>query len=270
MSREQQHLHTYLDLFVHRRDLYAQQTCAGAYFLRSNQVTDDVVRAHLRGTITAGWYALTPDNTTRWVVLDADRADGLEQLQGAWKQLEAKGISSQLERSRRGGHLWIPFEPIPAHVARHLVLGLLPDLEGVEVFPKRDRLDEDTRVGNLMRGPLGIHRLTGERYPFVDPISLIPHQPHRFRSEFGRIGSMCRPPRHSDSFPRVFTPQCSGVHRTGSTPQPEFRRLCTAHWHKQPDTLKSSGCCRSHSYLAGLASSSLGSRGGARYRSFHT
>lgn len=74
----------------------------------------------------------------------------------------------------RGGHLWIFFEPIPAKVARRLILGALPDLEGVEVFPKRDHLDAGSRVGNLMRGPLGFHWLTGRRYPFVDAVSLKP------------------------------------------------------------------------------------------------
>jgi hypothetical protein len=43
----------------------------------------------------------------------------------------------------------------------------------MEVFLKHDQLDDQTRVGNLVRGPFGIHRLTGQHYPFVDPISLL-------------------------------------------------------------------------------------------------
>jgi hypothetical protein len=174
MAIEQEHLDTYRELFIHRQDLYAQQTPKGAYFLKRSPITDTVLRSHLQGAITAGFYALSPDNTTRWVVLDADRDDGLDQLQEAWQQLDAQGIPSQLEGSRRGGHLWILFEPTDAAAARRLVLRVLPDLEGVEVFPKRDRLDAGAQVGNLVRGPLGIHRLTGRRYPFLDPISLQP------------------------------------------------------------------------------------------------
>jgi hypothetical protein len=174
MAIEQEHLDTYRELFIHRQDLYAQQTPKGAYFLKRSPITDTVLRSHLQGAITAGFYALSPENTTRWVCLDADRDDGMEQLQEAWKQLEARGIPSQLEGSRRGGHLWILFEPIEAAASRRLTLGTLPDLEGVEVFPKRDRLDAGAQVGNLVRGPLGIHRLTGRRYPFLDPISLQP------------------------------------------------------------------------------------------------
>ena len=37
-----------------------------------------------------------------------------------------------------------------------------------------DQLDDQTRVGTLVRGPFGIHRMTGRRYPLVDSISLRP------------------------------------------------------------------------------------------------
>lgn len=171
---ERRHVEIYRELFIHRRDLYAQQTPKGSYFLRERPVTDEVIRQHLIGEITAGWYALTPDNTVRWVVLDADKEHGVETLQEASGQLDAREISSHLELSRRGGHLWILFEPISATVARRLILGVLPGLDGIEVFPKRDRIDGASRVGNLVRGPLGIHRITGQRYPFVDAMTLQP------------------------------------------------------------------------------------------------
>lgn len=163
----------YQNLFVHRPDVYARQTAAGSYFLVRQPVDEQVIGKHLRGEITAGWYAIRPDSTTRWVCLDADRADGLAQLQVAWKALDRRGLAAQLERSRRGGHLWILFEPLPARLARRLVLGILPDLEGIEVFPKQDQLSEGG-YGSLVRGPFGIHRRSGERYPFVDPLSLVP------------------------------------------------------------------------------------------------
>src|SRR5215210_447324 len=173
MPLEHRHLETYQELFCHRRDLYALQRSNGAYFLKFAPLTPEVIRIHLLGGLTAGFYALTPDNTTRWVALDADREDGLEQLQWSAQQLATRGISSHLERSRRGGHLWILFEPIQASLARRLIMGCLPELQ-VELFPKRDQLDDRARFGNLVRGPLGIHRRSGQRYPFVDPISLQP------------------------------------------------------------------------------------------------
>lgn len=176
-ERQQARLNTYARLFCHRRDVYAQQTDKGGYFLKQEPVTETVVESHLQGKITAGWYALAEDNTIRWVCLDADRDDGLAVLQEAWKQFQSREISASLllESSRRGGHLWLFFEPIPARLARQLVINVLPQFEGgVEVFPKRDELSAGVRVGNLVRGPLGIHRMTGQRYPFLDPLSRQP------------------------------------------------------------------------------------------------
>lgn len=171
---ERDYIQTYLELFCHRRDVYAQQTNKGAYFPRRQPVTNQVIQAHLRGELTAGWYALAPDDTVRWLALDADRADGIDQLQQAERQLSARGIPSYLELSRRGGHLWMFCEPISAQAARRVVLGTVTDLEGIEVFPKQDHLDRSRPLGNLVRGAFGVHRLTGRRYPFVDPVSLQP------------------------------------------------------------------------------------------------
>src|SRR5437899_2398336 len=120
-EHDPQLLNSYAERFVNRTEVYAQQTATGSYFLRQQVVTEGVIRSHLRGDITAGWYALAPDNTVRWVCLDADRADGLEQLQEAWKHLDSRGISSHLEQSRRGAHLWVFLQPLPAGVARQLV-----------------------------------------------------------------------------------------------------------------------------------------------------
>ena len=93
MPLEHRHLATYQELFCHRRDLYALQRSNGAYFLKQAPLSPDVIRVHLLGGLTAGFYALTPDNTTRWVVLDADMQDGLAQLQWSAQQLDTRGIT---------------------------------------------------------------------------------------------------------------------------------------------------------------------------------
>ena len=97
---ERQHLETYQDLFCHQCSLNAQQTAKGAYFVKRELVDPEVISQHLRGEITAGWYALRSDNTVRWVALDADRQDDLEQLQLAWKQLDR--LTGQQELHRLG------------------------------------------------------------------------------------------------------------------------------------------------------------------------
>jgi hypothetical protein len=175
VTAEQRPIEIYKQLFCHRRDLYAEQTKGGSYFVHRSPITDRVIVDHLMGRRTVGFYALRPDNTALWSVLDADREDGIEQLQAAWSALAKRGVPSHLERSRRGGHLWTFFaEPVPARAARQLLRNAVPSLEGLELYPKQDALDSTHPVGSLVRGPLGIHRLTGQRYPFVDPLSLSP------------------------------------------------------------------------------------------------
>lgn len=175
MNIEQRPVEIYKALFCHRQDIYAEQNRDGSYFTHRSPITDRVIVDHLMGRRTAGFYALCPDNTARWAVLDADRADGLEQLQVAWKALGTRGLPSYLERSRRGGHLWTFFaEPVPARAARQLLLGATGGADGLELYPKQDQLDRTHPVGSLVRGPLGVHQLTGQRYPFVDPLSRSP------------------------------------------------------------------------------------------------
>jgi CHC2 zinc finger len=191
MPLEQGHLNIYRNLFVSRDDVYALQSPKGAYFTKHSPLTDEVLANHLLGNITAGFYGLDKDSSVSWIALDADSPDGIERLQDAWRGLDDQKIYSLLEKSRRGGHLWILFERVPAKAARRLILGSLPQLEDVEVFPKQDRLTQDSQFGSLMRGPLGIHRLTGKRHPFVDPISLIPVS----RSVLGTIEYLAQAPK---------------------------------------------------------------------------
>ena len=182
MAVEQRHIHIYTNIFCHRRDIYAEQQSNGSYIHRtlsgggnSEALIQLVVRRHLAGETTAGFYPLKKDHTIRWVALDADSADGLEQLQQGWRRFSSRGVPAHLERSRRGGHLWIFFsEPVYARSARKLVTATFPESQDLEIYPKQDRLTTPKGVGSLLRGPLGIHRLTGERYPFVDPVSLQP------------------------------------------------------------------------------------------------
>src|SRR5687768_8538614 len=103
----------YQELFVHRSDAYALQTKSGSYFARKAPVTRELIVSHLKGELTAGFYAMDADSSVRWLALDGDRSDSLEQLQEAWKRLDQLQIPSYLEASRRGGHLWLFFDPLP-------------------------------------------------------------------------------------------------------------------------------------------------------------
>lgn len=181
----------YRRLFVNRQ-AYVRQTHSpnkenGRYFYykKVNKVTNElesltkeVVQDHLRGKITVGLYAIEPRNqTSKWVAIDADYADSRHDLLRLQQAFANDGITALLERSRRGGHLWVFFaKPLPARLCRLYVLNIAFRLgvpikrdkeEGIEVFPRQDEIAAD-EYGNAIRGPMGIHRASGIRYWFED------------------------------------------------------------------------------------------------------
>jgi len=84
--------------------------------------------------------------------------------------LADENVPAYLEKSRRGGHLWLFLaQAEPGREARAFGLGLLAAhwVEGVELFPKQDRLVRGP--GSLIRMPFGVHWLTGRRYGFYTP-----------------------------------------------------------------------------------------------------
>ena len=160
----------YRQLFINRRDAYCVQQEDGRYLSRRRELTDKTVEAHLRGTVTCAWYAINDLGRVKWACVDADTADGIEVLQSIHGRLDDLGLPSYIEESREGrGHLWLFLKPIKPGSVR-LILNEVAGPE-VEVFPKQDRISTKS-LGSAMRGPLGIHRKTGERYGFLDPKTL--------------------------------------------------------------------------------------------------
>jgi hypothetical protein len=97
------------------------------------------------------------------LAIDDDRADGLARLAAVQARLRGDRVPSCLEASRRGGHLWVWLaRPVRASLVRWWLRPYVP--AGVEFYPRQDESDGP---GSLIRLPLGVHRLTGERYPFV-------------------------------------------------------------------------------------------------------
>ena len=144
----------------------------------ARQLTRDTIREHLNGRITIGIYALNPQTQrSKWVAIDADYEDALDDLLKLQWQLCRDGVEAALEKSRRGAHLWIFFEkPLLARHCRIYIHNLARRLkvpvkggaglaEGIEVFPRQDELAPE-EFGNAIRGPLGIHRGAGKRYWF--------------------------------------------------------------------------------------------------------
>jgi TOTE conflict system primase-like protein len=132
-------------------------------------LTLETVRRHLAGDITLGMYSINPKTQrSKWVAIDADYRNAIEDLLKLQYELTQDGVEPALEKSNRGGHLWIFFEA-PAlardcrvyiyHTALRLGLPIkgagLP--EGIEIFPRQDEIGAQ-EFGNAIRAPLGVHR----------------------------------------------------------------------------------------------------------------
>ena len=159
----------YSATFLPRTDVYPLQLEDGRYISVKRTLYPDLVVAHLKGLITIGAYALDIEHRAKWLCFDADTQEDWERFVGFSTALGAGDVPSYLEPSRRGGHLWLFFPPLPGKDVRRFGKQLLADynLPGVELYPKQDELR--TGTGSLVRLPLGKHRLTGRRYHFITP-----------------------------------------------------------------------------------------------------
>lgn len=155
-----------LQTCIGRHDDYALQRANGLYTRIGQPLTLDVLCAHLHGRLTLGTYVIDEQDCCRFAVYDADQQDGLPVLLDLQRRLAADGIPSSLEGSRRGGHLRVFLaRPTPAGVVRGWLYPYTP--AGVEFYPKQDTASHE-RPGSLIRVPLGVHRRSGRRYPFVE------------------------------------------------------------------------------------------------------
>ena len=117
--------------FVQRWDLYARQVDDGSYVCVHELLNVGLLLAHLRGEITLGAYLLNQEGKARFLVLDADDPQGWERLGHLARVLAGESIPAYLERSRRGGHLWLFLaQAVAGSQARAFGLGLhrSPDL----------------------------------------------------------------------------------------------------------------------------------------------
>jgi hypothetical protein len=180
----------YIALFVNRKAYTIQSTRSNPesgrhYYYRPKEkgsgapvwLTNQTISAHLEGRITIGLYAINPSNQRcKWVAIDADYKNAMEDLIKLQYQLTTDHVDSALEMSRRGGHLWIFLStPLLARQCRIYIYELAERLgvpvkgtglaDGIEVFPKHDSIAAGA-FGNAIRGPLGIHRGAGRRFWF--------------------------------------------------------------------------------------------------------
>jgi len=157
--------------FIQRWDMYPHQVANGGLYVTVHEpLTVAHLLAHLRGELTLGTYLLNPQSLGRFLVFDADTLHQWQQLLSLYQTLQEMDTVGYLERSRRGGHLWLflaewqPGEYIRLFGKRLLATQGMAEME---LYPKQDRLEGGP--GSLIRLPFGIHRKNGRRYGFVQP-----------------------------------------------------------------------------------------------------
>lgn len=197
LRRQDEGLELFLRTFRGREDCFARQWAdkkagtQGYVPVRRPMEAADVLD-HLRGHKTYGIYLLQQDSRVRLAVIDADLAPRFREapLKAPDRDLLQREktylVKRLLDLSRRHGlpplvefsggkgyHFWYFFaEPVAAAAARsalqQLVKMLAADLScfNLEVFPKQDRVD-GKGLGNLVKLPLGLHRLSGRRSFFL-------------------------------------------------------------------------------------------------------
>jgi hypothetical protein len=191
-------LDRFLDLFAGRHDVFARQWAdknegkSGYVPVRRSMDKSDL-EDHFKGLKTYGIYLMSPDATVRCGVIDADLVKPLrttprkpadqarikkEQVYMITRLRESsqeRGLTPLLEVSGgKGYHFWYFVDsPVPAAVMRNALAGLVDPLKKdlscfeLEVFPKQDQLT-GKGFGNLVKLPLGIHRLSGKRSYFPE------------------------------------------------------------------------------------------------------
>ena len=152
-------------------------------------LTDDVITAHLAGTIHAGLYPLMNGDTCRLLVSDFDGPMALLDALAYTKAARSFDVPTALEvsRSGSGSHVWMFFaDAVAATTARRVGVGLLREAMAIRgeldlasydrLFPAQDFLPTSGSIGNLIALPLqGQCRRQGTTV-FLDLATLEPHE----------------------------------------------------------------------------------------------
>lgn len=152
-------------------DVYAVQNEDGSWKPVRERLTPKIIKRHRDGEITVGTYIVNPPDQARTLVFDIDAKDEAEQdkqVNAIAKILVALGLKSGVEFSgRKGYHIWVVAdEYVDAAVLYRLGRGVREEAgyPALEVFPKQTEVRD---LGNLVKLPGGIHRVTGKPNNFI-------------------------------------------------------------------------------------------------------
>lgn len=152
-------------------DAYAVQQEDGSWRPVREELTPAVIRRHRAGEITVGTYIVKPPDQARTLVFDIDAGTEEEQqrvLSDVLDALTAVQLQGAVEFSgKKGYHVWVVADDyMDAATLYRLGRGLREEAghPNLEVFPKQTEVRD---LGNLVKLPGGIHRVTGKANDFI-------------------------------------------------------------------------------------------------------
>jgi hypothetical protein len=202
--------------FVNRTEPYAVQQPGGTYrWIHEPCRLVDLV-AHLDGVRTLAVSSTDVNARCKWLCLDVDTVDAtvIPQLIALRAALAEHDLPGFVEGSRRGGHLWILLDaPVLARAARGVLETALTGVKAAgvtlpsyELYPSAL---EPGMLGQAVRLPLGIHLMTGKRYPLFDAVGM----PCAFTSTRAALQFVLEQPRVST---RLITRRWKALLREGA------------------------------------------------------
>jgi len=173
---------TQLRHFVGNPNAYALQQEDGSYRPVREPLTPQVLAAHLSRRITVGTYVGhnvdTFGSLSRTLVFDIDSGELLDAERIVGELEENLGFDRRfigVEASgKKGYHVWVVLQDYRPNTELRRVGRAALVLSGVdcEVFPKQDDVRD---LGNLVKLPGGVHRVTGKPNDFIGPVpALVP------------------------------------------------------------------------------------------------
>ena len=192
LRRKEQDMVAYMNIFSGRYDTYARQWAdrreqKQGYVPVRRPLTPNDIEEHLSGRKTYGIYLLEADSSVRTGVIDIDLAASYRESRKmrehrALIRREAEYLLKRIAdiaseaglrflaevSGGKGYHFWFPVSsPVNARDMRTCLNSVANQVKAdvtcfsLEVFPKQDSL-KGRRLGNLVKLPLGIHRVTGK------------------------------------------------------------------------------------------------------------
>nr|WP_320012217.1 CRISPR-associated primase-polymerase type A1 [uncultured Desulfobulbus sp.] len=197
LRRCQEETAAFMRLFQGREDAFARQWAdreeqKKGYVPVKRALLPEDVQEHLQGRKTYGIYLLNGESEVFTGVIDVDLVARLRDRREATKEKESirrestyiytrlmelakkAGLTCIAEVSGgKGYHFWFPLaRPVPAATVRQglqsLLAGVAADVRcfNLELFPKQDQRT-GKGFGNLVKLPLGVHRVTGKKSYFI-------------------------------------------------------------------------------------------------------